>query len=241
MTSRTTLVTGGTKRVGRRIAERLAMRGHRLIVTTRSVSDDDREFAGALGNDSLVLPLDLADPSSLEQCISLLADEPLSGIVHNASIYEPTPLEDITLETAERYLRIHAAAPLVLTARLADTLARAENAAIVCMVDMHVLGRPRTGFAPYSMSKAAMVEMIRSLARDLAPQVRVNGVAPGVVLWPEEGHEADDQSQQAYIRRVPLKRAGTPDDAAEAVRWLLDDATYTTGEIIRVDGGRWLA
>lgn len=238
---RTTLVTGGTKRVGRRIAEHLSRAGHRLILTTRSVSDDDRAFAASLGMGSAVLPLDLDDPASLERCLADLADMPLSGIVHNASIYEPTPLGEITLEIAERYYRIHAAAPLVLTARLADTLARSDNAAIVCMVDMHVLGRPRTGFAPYSLSKAALVEMVRCLARDLAPKVRVNGVAPGVVLWPEAGHEADDQSQQAYIRRVPLKRAGTPDDAAEAVRWLLDDATYTTGEIIRVDGGRWLA
>ena len=91
------------------------------------------------------------------------------------------------------------------------------------------------------MSKAAIVEMVRSLARELAPQVRVNGVAPGVVAFPESGPDADEKAQQAYLRRVPLGRSGTPEDAAEMVRWLALDATYVTGEVIRLDGGRWLA
>jgi pteridine reductase len=109
------------------------------------------------------------------------------------------------------------------------------------MVDMHALGRPRMGMSAYAMSKAALVEMVRSLARELAPAVRVNGVAPGVVAWPESGYEADRAMQQRYLERVPMKRAGTPEDAAGAVRWLALEAPYVTGEIIRVDGGRWLA
>ena len=83
--------------------------------------------------------------------------------------------------------------------------------------------------------------MVRTLARELAPAVRVNGVAPGVVAWPDQGRDADEASQQAYLARVPLKRAGTPEDAAEVVRWLALNAHYTTGEIVSVDGGRWLA
>jgi pteridine reductase len=109
------------------------------------------------------------------------------------------------------------------------------------MCDMHALGRPRKGFAAYSMSKAALIEMVRCLARDLAPRVRVNGVAPGVVAFPESGYESTPDLQAKYLSRVPLDRSGTPEDAAEAVRWLALDARYTTGEIVRVDGGRWLA
>ena len=90
------------------------------------------------------------------------------------------------------------------------------------------------------MSKAALVEMVRTLAIELAPEVRVNGVAPGVVAWPEEGYESDADAQRRYLKRVPMKRAGTPEDAAEAVRWLALEARYTTGEIVRVDGGRAL-
>ena len=239
--TRTTVITGGTKRVGKQIASTLAAAGHRVIITTREVTDGDRAFADSLGHASLAISLDLNDPASLDACLQQLAGESISGIVHNASIYEPTKLDDITLEIAERYYRVHAAGPLVLTAKLAPQLAQSQNSAIVCMADIHVIGRPRTHFAPYSMSKAALVEMVRSLSRDLAPHTRVNGIAPGVILWPDDGHESDDASQQAYLKRVPLDRSGTPEEAAEAVRWLLDDASYTTGQIIRIDGGRWLA
>jgi pteridine reductase len=90
------------------------------------------------------------------------------------------------------------------------------------------------------MSKAALEEMVRSLARDLAPNVRVNGVAPGVVAWPDSGHESEASEQARYLKRVPLGRAGEPEDAAKAVVWLALDATYVTGDVIRVDGGRWL-
>ncbi|MBL8965117.1 MAG: SDR family oxidoreductase, partial [Phycisphaerae bacterium] len=100
--------------------------------------------------------------------------------------------------------------------------------------------RPLRDHAVYCMSKAALVEMVRSLARELAPAIRVNGVAPGVVNFPEEGPESDPIFQRAYVSRVPLGRPGTPRDAAEVVRWLAMDAQYVTGEIIRVDGGRWL-
>jgi pteridine reductase len=102
------------------------------------------------------------------------------------------------------------------------------------------MGRPRKDFAAYAMSKAALVEMVHCLARDLAPQVRVNAIAPGVIAWPEAGYESDPIDQAKYVRRIPLGRAGTPEDAAKVVRWLAFEATYITGEVIRVDGGRWL-
>jgi pteridine reductase len=108
------------------------------------------------------------------------------------------------------------------------------------MCDIHASERPRKNFAAYSMSKAALEQMVRVLALELAPKVRVNGVAPGVVAFPDSGAESDPEMQARYLKRVPLARSGTPEEAAEAVRWLALDATYTTGEVVRVDGGRWL-
>jgi pteridine reductase len=131
----------------------------------------------------------------------------------------------------------------MLSARLSPLFERSllpGGAAVVAMCDIHAMGRPRRDFAAYSMSKAALEEMVRSLARDLAPSVRVNGVAPGVVAWPDSGIESESAEQSRYLRRVPLARAGEPEDAAKAVVWLALDATYITGDIIRVDGGRWL-
>jgi pteridine reductase len=111
---------------------------------------------------------------------------------------------------------------------------------IVAMCDIHAMGRPRKEYLAYSMSKAALAEMVQTLARELAPRVRVNGVAPGVVVFAESGADADPAMQKAYLSRVPLGRSGTPEDAARAVRWLAMEATYVTGEIVRLDGGRWL-
>jgi pteridine reductase len=109
------------------------------------------------------------------------------------------------------------------------------------MCDIHAGDRPRRNFVAYNMSKAALEQMVRTLALDLAPKVRVNAVAPGAVAFPESGYESDPAMQERYLRRVPLQRVGTVDEAAEAVRWLALDATYTTGLVVRVDGGRWLA
>jgi pteridine reductase len=139
--------------------------------------------------------------------------------------------------------RVNALGPLLLTKALAGAMRESEMAgggAVVAMCDIHAMGLPRSGFAGYAMSKAALVEMVRSLARELAPRVRVNGVAPGVVAWPEAGYEADAGAQAAYLKRVPLGRAGTPEDAAGVVCWLALEATYLTGQVVRVDGGRSL-
>ena len=167
----------------------------------------------------------------------------LDVLVHNASIYDATPLGDLTAEAALRHYRVNALAPLLLTKHLAPRLAESSlrgGGAIVAMLDIHAMGAARVKHSAYGMSKAALHEMVRTLAKELAPRVRVNGVAPGVVAWPESGDEASAEMQARYLSRVPLGRAGTPEDAAEAVRWLALDATYVTGHVIRVDGGRSL-
>jgi pteridine reductase len=244
------LVTGGTKRVGLAIAHAFAREGFHVIVTYNAASAKDvtealagiRALGGSAGGERLDLD-DLAGVESFGREMARAIPR-LDVLIHNASIYEATPLRDLDPDDALRHYRVNALAPLVLSRSLSALLERSPlpgGGAIVAMADMHVLGRPRRDLAAYSMSKAALVEMVRTLARELAPRIRVNAVAPGVVAFPEKGAEADPAMQEAYLKRVPLQRSGTPEDAAEVVRWLALQARYTTGEIIRVDGGRWLA
>jgi len=248
MTRPVALITGGSKRVGRHTALALAAAGCDLVVTSRS-ADDDNGLSEAAAEHGAAVHLAELDPGALssdESAAEKLASnlDRLDILVHNASNYFPTPLNETTGQGALRLYNVNALGPLLLTKHLAPKLAQSDRpggGSIVCMADIHSMGRPRSGFAAYSMAKAALVEMVRSLARELAPAVRINAVAPGVVQWPDEGYESDEEAQRAYLKRVPLARPGTPDDAAEAVRWLAMDAHYTTGQIVRVDGGRWLA
>lgn len=243
------LVTGGVRRVGRAISIALAEAGCDVVITSRRESDEAHrtlQDLRVLGVHAELAVLELDDVRALPSALDrLVASQPRWDIVvHSASAYEPSPLAETTPVQLLRDYAVHAASPLLISAKLSPFLACSPlvgGGAIVAMADMHVLGRPRKGFASYEMSKAAIVEMVRSLARDLAPRVRVNAVAPGVIAWPESGHESDAAAQAAYLRRVPLGRAGTPEDAAEAVRWLALDAHYVTGEVLRLDGGRWLA
>lgn len=243
------LVTGGAIRVGRAIALALAGAGCDLIVTylTSEAEAADLVPEGARRGASVRLePLDLDDLDATVRFGRRLAAElpRLDVLVHNASIYAPTPLAELTGDEALRHYRVNALAPLLLTRELAGRLGASTlegGGAVVAMCDMHAMGRPRAGFGAYAMSKAALIEMVRTLARELAPRVRVTGVAPGVVAFPESGRESSEAEQAAYLSRVPLARAGTPEDAAEAVRWLALEARYVTGEILRLDGGRWLA
>ncbi|MCB9841139.1 MAG: SDR family oxidoreductase [Phycisphaeraceae bacterium] len=248
------LITGGARRVGRTTSLALARGGCDLIVTYRSsrggaraLIDEVRGFGANVAAERLDLG-DLVEVRAFAAAIAR-SHRRLDVLVHNASIYAPTPLDAAAREAGEGefgvedFMRVNAVAPLVLTAGLAGSLRNSIlpiGAGVVAMCDIHSMGRPRKDHAAYSMSKAALEEMVRSLARDLAPRVRVNGVAPGVVAWPEHGDEADEALQRRYLERVPLERAGTPEDAAEVVRWLALDAAYTTGQIVRVDGGRWL-
>lgn len=242
------LVTGAAKRVGRAIALELARRGCNILIHSNTSATDAATLLSdinALGRRAALWPLDLSDLSTVDDSAATLAAAlpRLDLLIHNASIYGPTPLASLTPADITRHHAINAAAPLLLTRHLAQHLSRSPlpgGGSIVAMIDIHAMGLPRRDFTPYAMSKAALHEMVRSLARDLAPRVRVNGVAPGVVAWPEQGYESDESAQAAYLARIPLQRAGTPEDAATAVAWLALDATYITGQTIRIDGGRSL-
>lgn len=242
------LVTGGSRRVGLAICLELARRGLDILLThhTGAAASDEacrlaREFSVAAES----IALDLADLDRAHDLGQQLATElpRLDVLVHNASTYEPSPIDSLDLDRAARQHRVNALAPLALSAALAPRLTQSPQpggGAIVAMLDIHAEGNPRADHAAYAMSKAALAAMVRSLAIDLAPTIRVNGVAPGVVAWPDTGPDADPAMQARYLARVPLARAGTPEDAARAVAFLALDAAYTTGHVLTVDGGRGL-
>jgi len=245
----TAVVTGAARRVGRATALALAEAGLDVVITYRSSSDEAADAVGRIERHGVLAAaerLDLDDLDATEAFGERLAKEAtrVDVLVHNASIYGATPLDALSAEDLLRHYRVNAAGPAMLTRALAGSLGASTlpgGGSVVAMCDIHAMGRPRKQHLAYSMSKAALAELVRSLARDLAPNVRVNGVAPGVVAFPEAGRESDPELQRQYLSRVPLARSGAPEDAAATVRWLALDATYMTGEIVRLDGGRWLA
>lgn len=228
------LVTGGARRVGRAIVERLAAAGYRVAFTYHSSADEAGRLAQQVSG--IALRADLTDParavSEIERGLSESGGR-LDVLVNNASLYEPGGLGEATAEQSRRMMAIHFEAPLLLAQRFAPML-RASKGHIVNMVDL-LAERPWPEYLAYCASKAALANLTLSLARELAPEVTVNGIAPGVVEWPE-GYPETEKAR--YLKRVPLQRPGTPRDVADLVHFLCTGGAYLTGQILRLDGGR---
>ncbi|HEU4616730.1 MAG TPA: SDR family oxidoreductase, partial [Gammaproteobacteria bacterium] len=158
----------------------------------------------------------------------------LDVLVNNASSFYPTPLESISDEQWHDLIDSNLKAPLFLSQAALPHLKQARGV-IINIVDIHAR-RPLRNYVVYGAAKAGLAMLTRSLAKDLAPEIRVNGVAPGAILWPEAG--MSEKTQQHIVREIPLKRTGEPEDIASAVLYLVRDATYVTGQILAVDGGR---
>lgn len=236
------LVTGAAKRIGACIARRLHAAGYDLALHHRDSQLPMQalviELEARRPGSTLVLRADLDDAATLP---ALVADTVarfgrLDALVNNASSFHPTPVGSTTPAQWDALFGPNARAPFFLSQAAAPHL-RATGGAIVNLGDIYG-ERPLAGHAVYCMAKAALLMLTQSLAKDLGPEVRVNAVAPGAVLWPEQGKAEHEKA--AMLAATALRRAGEPDDVAEAVRWLLLDARYTTGQVIRVDGGRSL-
>jgi pteridine reductase len=237
------LITGAARRVGATIARTLHAAGYDLALHYRNSSADVQALCAELeavrAGGTLAIQAELADtavlPGIVEKCISRFGR--LDALVNNASSFFPTPIGTITPQQWEDLFTSNAKAPLFLAQAAAPHL-HAVHGAIVNIVDIYAQ-RPLARHPVYSMAKAALAMMTLALARELAPDIRVNGVAPGAVLWPESGKAYTDQAE--LVARTPLRRSGTPGEVANAVLFLLRDATFTTGQILAVDGGRSLA
>ncbi len=238
------IVIGGARRVGRAVALELARAGFELDLTHLTGVGDARTAAAearALGSPDVRLhALDLSDPAAVAAFAGSVPPGPVDALAIVASSYARTPFGSIDAAACEREMRVNAVAPLLLAQAFAPRLRAsglAGGGAFVAFGDIHAQGRPRRAYAPYLMSKAALHAMVEALALELAPGVRVNAIAPGVVAWPDDA-PADERAR--YEARIPLARPGTPEDAARMVRSLVLDMPYVTGSVLRLDGGRWL-
>ena len=235
------LVTGAARRIGAAIAHRLHAGGcdlalHHLQSGTDMVALADTLERARPGSVH-VLQADLREFDRLPELVAATVGRfgRLDGLVNNASNFYPTPIGAATPQQWDDLFAVNARAPFFLAQAAAPHL-RATRGAIVNLVDVYA-SRPLPGHAPYSAAKAALVSLTRALALELAPQVRVNAVAPGAILWPEQ--DASTAGQQAILAATALGRTGTPGDIAAAVQWLLStDAGYVTGQVLHVDGGR---
>jgi pteridine reductase len=234
------LITGAAKRVGATIARTLHAAGYDLALHYRHSQAEMAalcaELERARAGSTLSVQADLADLAQLSRIVETCNAHfrRLDALVNNASSFFPTPIGSVTAAQWDDLFNSNARAPLFLAQAAAPAL-RAAHGAIVNIVDIYAQ-RPLAGHPVYSMAKAALAMMTMALAKELAPEVRVNGVAPGAVLWPESGKAYADQA--GLIARTPLQRAGSPQDVATTALFLLRDAKFTTGQIIAVDGGR---
>ena len=240
------LITGSARRLGAAIAEGLHAAGYDVALhcgTSRAEADAlaSRLEARRAGS-TVVLQAELGEFDRLPELVAHAMGRfgRLDALVNNASAFFPTPIGAATPDQWDDLFGANARAPFFLAQAAAPHL-RATRGAIVNIADIHG-ERPLRGHAVYSMSKAALVMMTRALAVELAPAVRVNAISPGAVLWPEpsEGLGKDEAEKAAMLARTPLQRLGTPEEIAQAVLWLLREARYTTGQVLRVDGGRLL-
>jgi pteridine reductase len=236
------LITGAAKRVGAVIVRTLHGAGFDVVVHHRKSASEagalQAELERARPGSTLVLQAELSQFDRLPELVAQAVGRfgRLDALVNNASAFYPTPIGVVTPAMWDDLFAANARAPFFLSQAAVPHL-QASRGAIVNLVDIYA-EKPLKNHTVYVMAKAALQMMTMSLARELGPEIRVNGVAPGVVLWPEHGKSEQDKA--AVLETIALHRAGRPEDVAEVVRWLLMDAHYTTGQIIRVDGGRAL-
>ncbi|MFL9611217.1 pteridine reductase [Methylobacillus sp. Pita2] len=238
------LITGGAKRVGAAICRLLHAEGARLMIHYRSSDDEARTLQSELNlqrpNSVAIIQGDLLRLSVLPKLVQETVQHfgRLDALINNASSYYPSELGSINEHQWEDLIGPNLKAPLFLSQAAAPEL-RKTHGSIINITDMHV-ERPKKGYIVYSVAKAGLVTLTKSLAHELAPEVRVNAVAPGPVLWPENNPQFDEVYRQRVISQTLLKRIGEGDDVAKAVRFLLQDAPFITGHVIAVDGGRSL-
>jgi pteridine reductase len=234
------LITGGAKRIGATIAETLHNNGFNVAIHYNSSSDSAEQLCAQFNakkqDSSIAIGADLLDQSSLENLIPSLIEKTkrLDVLVNNASTFYPTPIEKIALEDWENLFGTNLKAPLFLSKYAAKYL-RQSRGTIINIIDIHSK-KPLKDHPIYGSAKSGLAMLTRSLASDLAPAVRVNGISPGLILWPE--NNPSDQVKNNILQQIPLKKIGTSEDIANCVLFLIEDAPYITGEIIAVDGGR---
>lgn len=238
--SKVALITGGARRIGAAIARTLHAEGMNLIVHYRNSVDNAQSLADDLNRyRSGSVALARADLEKTEDCSSLAqqavdAFGRIDALINNASAFSPTPIGKVSEAHWDTLIGVNLKAPFFLSQACAEALTSTRGT-IINLTDIYA-ERPLPKHPVYSASKAGLLTLTRSLAQELSPDVRVNAIAPGAILWPESGDTQENQEE--IIRRTPLGRLGDPDDIAGTVLFLLRDAPFITGQVINVDGGR---
>lgn len=242
LAGKTALVTGGAKRVGAAICRRLHAQGANVMLHHRASVAEARALQQALNENRkdtvALIQADLLKGASLPDLVKTTVKQfgGLDILINNASSFFPTTVGEITDKAWDDLVGTNLKAPLFLSQAAAGEL-RKRHGCIVNIIDIHA-EFPMKNYVVYTVAKGGLLALTRSLARELGPEVRVNGVAPGTILWPEDDAWSDELSRQRIVNQTALKRAGEPDDIAKAVEFLVSAAPYVTGQVIAVDGGR---
>lgn len=240
LTDRVALVTGGARRIGASIVRILHAQGMKVVVHYRGSADAahllQRELNETRPDSIMLVRGDLNDIAKAKHVVRETIEQfkRLDVLVNNASMFTEQAVEDASESDWDQLFTLNAKIPFFLSQAAAEALKK-SNGCIVNIVDIYA-ERPLVHHAIYCATKAALLSLTRSLAIELGPEVRVNAVSPGAILWPESNN--DQVAQQRIISRTPLKRSGSADDIASAVLYLVKDAPFVSGELIRIDGGR---
>ncbi len=235
------LITGSARRIGAEIVRTLHANGMRVIIHYRNSAQEAHALADSLNSSrpdsAAIIQADLDKPDQVRQLAhdALACFDRMDLLVNNASSFYPTPIDQADDADWDKLIHSNLRAPFILSQQLTPAL-RQQHGCIINIVDVYA-EKPLQTHTLYCMAKAGLAMMTKSLARELGPEIRVNGVSPGPILWPEAGQ----MNQQAIQDATALKRSGEPDDIANTVYWLATAAPFITGQILAVDGGRSLA
>ena len=236
--NKTVLITGAAHRIGAQVTRSLHESGYRVAVHFNTSSEEAQELVDSLNavraESAFAIQCDLSERHFADGLVGAVNKQwgQLDLLINNASIYEPSGVDAADLDVWERTFSTNLRAPYLLSVSAAPLL-RERRGAIINLTDIYAL-RPQSGYAAYCASKAGLVGLTKALALDLAPDIRVNGISPGPILWAEGD---DPEHRKEVIQRTPLGRLGATTDIAQTVRYLAD-VSYVTGQIIEVDGGR---
>lgn len=236
---KTALITGGAHRIGQQICRTLHEENFSVIIHYNTSSLAAQNLADELNliraNSAEIIQAELSNTNDIEQLCQSIGS--LNVLVNNASVFYPTPIDELTSSDYQNIMNTNLMGPLFLSSTLKEKLSKNQGS-IVNIVDIHG-DRPLKNHAIYNISKAAIAMMTKTLAKELAPNVRVNGISPGSILWPENEAELNQSQKQSMLNKIALNKQGSAQDIAKTVLFLAQ-SNYITGQIIAVDGGRSL-
>lgn len=242
LTPKVALVTGSARRIGASIARILHENGLNIALHYLNSNKEAKQLCDELNtkrdDSALIIRADLSETAELSSLVDQAAKAwgRLDVLVNNASKFYKTQLDETTEQAWDDLMSVNLKAPYFLSQAAAPYL-KQQHGSIINIADVHA-DRPMRGYPVYCISKAGLVMMTQSLARELGPDICVNAVSPGSVAWPEGKNALSNDIKDEIIHRIPLRRHGSPEAIAKAVLFLVRDAEYMTGQVIRVDGGR---